>query len=210
MAEYPEHAQTLREEIQEIVDREGWTYDAITKMVKVDGFIKESQRLSPSRCSMSFHTPRATYNGSPLFLPIVSMARIVREPGFTFSDGTYVPKGTYIAVPAHAIHLDESNYPGPTSFAPFRFVDRAKAESTGRKVDMTATSADFLAFGHGRHACPGRFFAATELKLMLALVVMKYDVKLESTHPEPLWIVTSCMPNPKGEVLFRKRAAARG
>jgi len=57
----PEHAQTLREEIQEIIDREGWTYAAITKIVKVDSFIKESQGLTSGGCSMSFHTPRATY-----------------------------------------------------------------------------------------------------------------------------------------------------
>ena len=125
------------------------------------------------------------------------------------SDGTYLPKGTYIAVPVHEIHLDESNYPDANSFVPFRFVDMANKESTGRKIDMTATSTDFRAFGHGRHACPGRFFAATELKLTLALVVMKYDVKLEGPHPEPLMVQTWCMPNPKGEVLFRKRAAVR-
>jgi len=207
LAEYPEHAQTLREEVQEIIDREGWTYAAITKMVKVDSFIKESQRLNPGGCSASFHTPPATYNSPPPFLPTVSMARIVREP-FTFSDGTYVPKGTFIAVPSYAIHLDESNYPDPTSFVPSRFLDKAKKENTGYKVDMTATSPDFLEFGHGRHACPGRFFAATELKLMLALIVMKFDVKLEGPRPENLWFVVACMPNPKGEVLFRKRAAA--
>jgi len=47
------------------------------------------------------------------------------------------------------------------------------------------------------------------LGLMLALVVMKYDVKLEGLHPEPLRVLRSCMPNPKGEVLFRERPAAR-
>jgi len=130
------------------------------------------------------------------------MLRIVRDP-FTFSDGTY------IAVPSRAIHIDESNYPDPTSFVPFRFVDEAKKESTGHKVDMTATHNDFLSLGNGRHACPGRFFAAMELKLMLALIAMKYDVKLEDPHPEPLRVLMASRPNPKGEVLFRKRAAAR-
>ena len=99
------------------------------------------------------------------------MSHIAREP-FTFSDGTYLPKGTNISVPVHAIHLDESNYPNPTSFVPFRFVDKGEKESTGRKVDMTSTHTDFLLFGHGWHACPARFFAATELKLMSALIAM--------------------------------------
>ena len=69
LAEYPEHAQTLHEEVQEIIDREGWTYTAITKMVKVDSFIKESQRLDSVRCSTSLHTPRAAYINPPPFSP---------------------------------------------------------------------------------------------------------------------------------------------
>lgn len=32
-----------------------------------------------------------------------------------------------------------------------------------------------IAFGHGEHACPGRFFAANEVKVMLCHLVMKYD-----------------------------------
>ena len=53
LAEYPEHAQTLRE-VQGIIDREGWTYVAITKMIKVDSFIKESQRPNSLGCCMFF------------------------------------------------------------------------------------------------------------------------------------------------------------
>jgi len=59
LAEYPEHAQTLREEIQDIIDREGWTYAAITKMVKVDSFIKETQRLNSLSCCTSLRTRQA-------------------------------------------------------------------------------------------------------------------------------------------------------
>jgi len=145
-------------------------------------------------------------NSSPPLLQTVGMPRIVREP-FTFSDGTYLPKGAYVAVPTYAIHSDGSNYPDPTSFVPFRFVDKAK--TTGHKVDITATSTEFLEFGHGRHACPGRFFAATELKLMLALIVMKYDVKLEAPRPEKRWFLTSSKTDLNAGVLFRKRAASR-
>ena len=55
LAEYPEHFQMLCEEVQEIVDCEGWTYAAITKMVKVNSFIKETQCLNSGRCGISFH-----------------------------------------------------------------------------------------------------------------------------------------------------------
>ena len=59
-------------------------------------------------------------------------------------------------------------------------------EKDGKKVDLVSTQADFVAFGHGAHACPGRFFAAEVLKLMLAHVVMNYDVKLCGDRPKNL------------------------
>jgi hypothetical protein len=45
----------------------------------------------------------------------------------------------------------------------------------------------------------GWFFVAMELELMLALILMKYDVKLEGLHPENMLVLVSCVPNPKGE-----------
>jgi hypothetical protein len=37
----------LREEVEEIIQREGWTKAGIDQMYKLDSFIKESQRLHP-------------------------------------------------------------------------------------------------------------------------------------------------------------------
>ncbi|KAF8075266.1 cytochrome P450 [Lyophyllum atratum] len=186
LAAYPEYIQPMREEVQQIIDQEGWTHDALNQMVKVDSFLKESQRLNSLGCLM--------------------MERYARTP-FTFSDGTYIPKGTVIAVAADATHRDDTNYEDPQTFNPFRFVDKTKKENAGRKVDMVSVRSDFVAFGHGRHACPGRFFAANELKIMMAHLVMTYDVKLEGDggRPENMWFVTACIPNMKAEVLFRKR-----
>lgn len=45
---------------------------------------------------------------------------------------------------------------------------------------------NFLAWGSGRHACPGRFFAAHLMKIMLAHVLIKYDVKAEGPKPKGL------------------------
>jgi hypothetical protein len=54
--------------------------------------------------------------------------------------------------------------------------------------NFNASSVDCLQFGHGPHAwyalsltendvSPGRFFAITKLKLMLALTLLRFDVK---------------------------------
>ena len=73
---------------------------------------------------------------------------------------------------------------------------------------MVSSSQDHFPFGHGRHICPGRYFAACVLKLMLAHTVMTYDVKLEieGVRPQDIWFMDTCVPNPNANVLFRKRA----
>lgn len=58
----------------------------------------------------------------------------------------------------------------------------------------SSTSAEFLPFGHGKHACPGRFFAASELKLILGYMVMNYDVEMLEKRPDDLYIGASRLP----------------
>ena len=54
---------------------------------------------------------------------------------------------------------------------------------------------------------PGRFFAANELKAMLAHIVLEYDVKFVEGKglPEPRYIGVSCVPADV-DLMFRKRA----
>lgn len=134
----------------------------------------------------------------------VQMGRVARQP-FTFSDGTFIPQGTHLRVAVQATHLDDAYYTDPSAFDPFRFANKMDQQNKTRKLDMVTTHANFVAFGHGRHACPGRFFAAEMLKLTLAHIIMNYDVKLEGDHPKNIWIVATCIPSPTGEVMFRRR-----
>jgi hypothetical protein len=43
---------------------------------------------------------------------------------------------------------------------------------------FTSTGVDSLQFKLGRHACPGCFLTAMELKLLLAHLIMHYDMKM--------------------------------
>lgn len=133
---------------------------------------------------------------------LVWLPRLVLQP-FTFSNGAYLPPGTVVAIAVQPVHTDDSNYSSPLSFEPFRHLDETRKENLGRKVDMTATHVDYLSFGNGRHACPGRFFAANQVKLMLAILVTTYDVALEAsgkqTHRQP------ASANLRAKFLFRRR-----
>lgn len=56
-------------------------------------------------------------------------------------------------------------------------------------------------------ASPGRFFAAVEMKAILAHVVVTYDVKMkeDGALPSSRWIFTALIPDQKAKVLFRRR-----
>ena len=138
------------------------------------------------------------------------MARVALED-YTFSQtGTFIPKGTFLNVATHDAHFDADIYPDPATFDGFRFY-KMKSQAAGgneRHFDMTTTSTDSLAFGSGVHACPGRFFAANTMKLILAHVVLNYDIKFENgrlDRPLNKRFKGRCIPDPTIKLLFRKR-----
>lgn len=127
----------------------------------------------------------------------------------TFSDGTYIPGGTIVAAVATSTHRDGQNYTDADVFDPFRFSRLREQEGEISKQHYVSTSPTNLGFGHGKHAwcvpivmrgapqaphgaiwlllAPARrFFAANELKIMMANLVLKYDVKFadEGRRPE--------------------------
>jgi cytochrome P450 len=71
---------------------------------------------------------------------------------------------------------------------------------------MTAVATDFLSFGLGRHACPGRFFASQEMKLMLAHIVMEYDVRVVGgKRPATVNIAGTYLPSENAKLEIRLR-----
>jgi len=188
IATYPQYVQPLREEIEAVIKEEGWTKAAMNNLRKVDSFIKEAQR----------------YMG----LGAISLTRKAVKD-FTFSDGTFIPAGTTVSAPMRATHYDENIYEHPEVFDPFRFSDLRETSGESAKHQLVSTSVEYLVFGHGLHACPGRFFAANSMKAMLAHVVMTYDVKMENEGvlPSSMWFGPNMLPDRDAKVMFRKRQA---
>ena len=67
---------------------------------------------------------------------------------YIFSDGTFIPKGTLIGVANRSLHYEKKFYENPSVFQPFRFAE-TQDEIKSRLV---STSAEYLEFGHGKHA----------------------------------------------------------
>lgn len=122
----------MREEVQRVIAEDGWTKTAIGKMHKVDSFLRESQRLhivepraflrndfyfSPisERCLMGSHPSTQCVCNSWIvkylvMSPVALSLEVVAPEGFTFTDGTTIPYGSYLSVSGMAIHYDEGAY----------------------------------------------------------------------------------------------------
>lgn len=184
----------LREEVNEVLKEHNgvFTTSALQAMKKTDSFLKETMRFHP--------------------LGQTSFDRKVLKT-FVLSNGQVIPKGSTIEVPNYAVSRDPEVYPNPDVFDPLRFYNlRQEARGKG-EVEQAATNQfvsvnkDFLTFGYGRHACPGRFFAANEIKMILANLVMSYEVGLAEGETERYkdWdIAAGTIPDPTKDVMFRK------
>ena len=79
------------------------------------------------------------------------MSRIARKD-FTFSDGTFVPKGSSLFVAPQPMQFDEEVYEDPHEFKPFLFAELREEAGEALKHSSATTSANYLGFGHGKLA----------------------------------------------------------
>ncbi|KAI6042748.1 cytochrome P450 [Pisolithus marmoratus] len=190
LAAYPQYVGPLREEVDAVIGQHGWTKEAMALMPKVDSFLAETLRLDG-----------------------VITASVQRKAmkDLTLSDGTFIPKGTHLSVLTSAIHHDSALYEDPDIFDPFRFSRLRNDEDESDRHQMVAVTQDFLPFGYGKHACPGRFLAANELKIMLAHILTSYDVKFEDrvSRPTSIHWDLNIIADPTVRVMFRRRADNR-
>ncbi|KAJ7511671.1 cytochrome P450 [Mycena galericulata] len=196
---HPECIIPLREEAERVVAQEEWSKAALGSMHKIDTIkINSSQR----------------------HFPVALTRKVVAKEGFKFSDGTTIPSGAFLSVPSTvtAVHHDQANYDWADVLNGSRFLNmggepmkhatKEDGSASGTfNHQMVSTGQNHLAFGHGRHACPGRFLAATELKSMIAHILINYDVKAEAegVRPPDEWFGVHRFPNREGKIFIRKR-----
>ncbi|KAF8204330.1 cytochrome P450 [Mycena galopus ATCC 62051] len=183
----------IRQEIIEAVESEGgYNKASLAKMRKLDSTLREAGRF---------------YSISP-----IGLGRLTIKPA-VMVDGTVVPSGYNIAVPLKPIHFDENVYPEPYKFDCFRFSKLRESKGSDIKYRFTNIEKDFMLFGLGRHACPGRFFASMELKIMLSHLLLNYDVRLADgakEAPKSITFAHNVMPDMKACVTLTPRVGQAG
>lgn len=112
----------------------------------------------------------------------------VTAPGGIDLGDFHIPRGVRVAAPNHHIQRDPDFYHEAERYNAFRYSAPRDSDNVGaylqqKQQSLSMPSDNFLAWGHGRHACPGRFFAAHLMKLMLAHVLVNYDVNANGPKP---------------------------
>ncbi|TFK27311.1 cytochrome P450 [Coprinopsis marcescibilis] len=150
--------QCLRDELDEAFPSEldeipNIEIDKLLRLPYLGAVVNEGLRLVPA---VSTHLQRSPAPGS--------------GGKHLYGTDIFIPEGTAVNIPPYAIHRDPRYFsPSPDSFIPERWLSEADA------VYITNREA-YIPFSHGPANCAGKPIALLELRLVVALLVHRFDM----------------------------------
>lgn len=198
----------LRDEAARVLGGQhpAWTRPNVARMTRSDSAMRETLRMQQ--------------------LGVRNLIRKVMVDGLVTDGGVRLPRGANVGFLGQPTHYDGEKYEEPGKFDPFRF-SRVREASEGAAAAATAqlgggsavkggtasafvsTSPDFLPFGNGRHACPGRFLVDFELKMIITYVLTNYDVRFPDsyggTRPPTVWKAEMQVPPDDVKIMVRRK-----
>ncbi|KAM5247993.1 cytochrome P450 4A4-like isoform 4-T4 [Ctenodactylus gundi] len=105
-----------------------------------------------------------------LYPPVPNVSRELTKP-VTFPDGRSLPKGIVVSLSIYGLHHNPKVWPSPEVFDPSRFAP-----------DSTRHSHSFLPFSGGPRNCIGKQFAMNELKVAVALTLLRFELLPDPTR----------------------------
>lgn len=190
---HPSIESHLRDEVLASVVRWGntWNRTRLNQMTRLDGALRESQRRWG--------------------LVAKALSRKVMHPdGITLPNGQHLPQGITVCFSGWGLHHDAAVYPRPFEFVPERFVPtyspavEPKAAKS-RQAVAAETDQQYLAWGVGKHACPGRFFAVDFSKIITLRILVDYEIMAVEKRPENVWVEYNVIPPPNATLVIRRR-----
>lgn len=145
-----------------------------------------------------------------LVIHLVGFDRKVMSP-VELSDGkTVLPRGASIVIPGGPMSRDSAFYDDARRFDGLRFYrpDEDDMGSTNTQRDYTGIEPGNLSWGNGRFTCPGRWYAAAMIKLIIANLLLGYDISFppgQTERPPNAKYDTEVHPDFEQKIVLRKR-----
>ncbi|KAH8898304.1 cytochrome P450 [Thozetella sp. PMI_491] len=159
MAAHPKYQSLILEEILQILDGRPFgqlTQGDLVKMSKLDSFIRETLRVTPSGYGLS---------------------RKIKTSTIRLPNGNFLPRGCFVSTPTAPIAREAKYWPNPDEFDALRFHKLRQQPGEERKHQVVSLDKTHFTFGDGPGACPGRFLVINEVKILTAFVLLHYDLK---------------------------------
>uniref|UniRef100_A0A8C5ULN7 Cytochrome P450 family 4 subfamily B member 1 n=1 Tax=Microcebus murinus TaxID=30608 RepID=A0A8C5ULN7_MICMU len=153
MARYPEHQQRCRDEAREILG--------------------DRDSFQWDDLSKMTYLTMCIKESMRLYPPVPQVYRQLSKP-VTFVDGRSLPAGSLVSLHIYALHRNSAAWPDPEVFDPLRF---SPENASGRHPFA------FMPFSAGPRNCIGQQFAMVELKVAIALILLRFQVTADPTRP---------------------------
>nr|XP_060486475.1 cytochrome P450 4F3-like isoform X3 [Panthera onca] len=155
LAKHPEYQERCRQEVQELLrDRE-------PKEIEWDDLALLPFLTMCIKESLRLHPP------------VTVVSRCCTQD-VVLPDGRVIPKGVICLVSIFGTHHNPSVWPDPEVYNPFRFDPENIKERS---------SLAFIPFSAGPRNCIGQTFALTEIKVVLALTLLRFRVLPDKEEP---------------------------
>ncbi|XP_065769667.1 cytochrome P450 4A24-like isoform X3 [Muntiacus reevesi] len=113
-----------------------------------------------------------------LYPPVPVISRELSKP-ITFPDGRSLPAGISVSLSFYGLHHNPKVWPNPEMFDPTRFAPGS-----------TRHSHAFLPFSGGPRNCIGKQFAMNELKVAVALTLLRFELSPDPSRvPVPMPVI---------------------
>ncbi|KAI9666050.1 MAG: hypothetical protein M1821_003985 [Bathelium mastoideum] len=186
---HPDSLEEIRQEIRDINEQVNgiWDHAAFNRLYKLDSAMKETMRLNP---------------------PVLAAYNRVMQQDYTLSNGVTLRRGQMICVSSCSRQKDPAIFPHPEVYDALREYNQDLEAHRARP--FKTIDGDALRWGSGRWACPGRFLASLEAKVILVKLLDGFEFKLSEGRTRPSSMTTHefVFIDEHAQLLVRQRADA--